>query len=470
MLRWKKNIRIMTYVTSDVFAIIGAMLVFRILYIQILKVVWPLNALETIAVMSMAIVFYVSFFKGMGIYESTIEVRGHLTLRIAFRMAIGYIMCTLTISGLLMYMNPEVNRYFMVNYSVFILIVQGLVRVVLHYTEFTREEKNQKVNNILIVGNSSRGEQYIEQIKKHSYLNMNIVGYVCIKDRKDYDGLTHLGELDQLEEIAVNHVVDEIAVVKPLSYDNRLKDKLNGCQSMGVTITMVLELQNTDKSNVSVAMVGNIPVLNFHLVSLNESQLFMKRMLDVVGSLFGMLVFIIAYIILAPMIKLGSKGPVIFKQQRVGKNGRVFDVWKFRSMDNGAEAAKESLMESNEMSGHMFKMKDDPRVTKLGAFLRKSSIDEIPQFYNVFRGDMSLVGTRPPTVKEVSEYEKHHRRRISITPGITGMWQISGRSDIWEFEEVVKIDSEYIRDWSIWLDIKILLLTIKVVFRRKGSF
>lgn len=470
MLRWKKNIRIMTYVTCDILAIILAMVLLKVIYIQILDINWVLNSLETIAVTSMAIVVYISFFKVLGIYEGTIELRGHISIGTALKMVFSYVVCTLIITGLLRWMNQTVDRYFMNNYCVLIVSIQAIVRTILHYSEFTREEKNQKVNNIVIVGNSPKGEAYIEQIQKHSYLDMNIVGYVCIKDRRDYEGLKHLGELDDLEEIVISHVVDEIAVVKPLSYDDRLKGKLNICQSMGITITMILDLQNTEKSNVGVAMVGNIPVLNFHLVSLNESQLFMKRMLDVIGSLVGMIVFGISYIIVAPLIKISSKGPVIFKQKRVGKNGRVFDIWKYRSMDLNAEAMKVDLMASNEMSDHMFKMKNDPRVTKIGAFMRKTSIDEIPQFYNVFKGDMSLVGTRPPTVDEVKEYEMHHMRRLSITPGITGMWQISGRSDIWDFEEVVTIDSEYIKNWSIWIDIKILLTTVIVVFKRRGSF
>ncbi len=158
-----------------------------------------------------------------------------------------------------------------------------------------------------------------------------------------------------------------------------------------------------------------------------------------------------------------TPGPVIFKQNRVGKNGRIFEVWKFRSMGVNAEAEKAALMANNEMSGHMFKMSNDPRVTRIGAFIRKTSIDELPQFYNVLRGDMSLVGTRPPTVNEVKEYELHHHKRISITPGITGNWQVSGRSDIEDFEEVVKLDEEYIRDWTIWKDFWILFKTVLVV-------
>lgn len=176
-------------------------------------------------------------------------------------------------------------------------------------------------------------------------------------------------------------------------------------------------------------------------------------------------------LIAAIAIKIDSKGPIFFKQVRVGMNGRKFKIFKFRTMCVDAEAKKKDLMQKNEMgNGLMFKIENDPRVTKVGGFLRKTSIDELPQFFNVLKGDMSLVGTRPPTVDEVSAYERSHWRRISIKPGITGMWQVSGRSDIKDFEEVVRLDTQYIDDWSVWLDIKILIRTVLLVFSHKGAY
>lgn len=175
-------------------------------------------------------------------------------------------------------------------------------------------------------------------------------------------------------------------------------------------------------------------------------------------------------LITALAIKLDSKGPVLFKQVRVGMNGRQFKIFKFRTMCADAEAKKKELMNQNEMGNNlMFKMENDPRITKVGGFLRKTSIDELPQFFNVLRGEMSLVGTRPPTVDEVSEYDRSHWRRISIKPGITGMWQVSGRSNIKDFDEVVKLDTQYIDNWSVWLDIKILFKTVFLVFNRKSG-
>ncbi len=168
-------------------------------------------------------------------------------------------------------------------------------------------------------------------------------------------------------------------------------------------------------------------------------------------------------------IKLDSPGPILFSQTRIGRNGRRFKIYKFRSMYLDAEERKKELEKQNEIQGLMFKMENDPRITKVGKFIRKTSIDELPQFYNVVKGDMSLVGTRPPTEDEFEKYNQYYRRRISMTPGLTGLWQVSGRSEIEDFDDVVKYDLKYIDSWSLLLDFKILLQTIKVVFTGKGS-
>ncbi len=207
-------------------------------------------------------------------------------------------------------------------------------------------------------------------------------------------------------------------------------------------------------------------------------QLLVKRIMDVWGGIVGLLFTGIATLFLAPAIYIASPGPIFFSQVRIGKNGRKFKIYKFRSMYMDAEERKKELLDKNEMQGLMFKMDADPRIigsgpdgTKkgLGWFIRKTSLDEFPQFWNVLKGDMSLVGTRPPTVDEWNQYDYHHRARMAIKPGITGMWQVSGRSDITDFEEVVRLDREYIEKWNLGLDIKILFKTVMVVFKGSGS-
>ena len=201
----------------------------------------------------------------------------------------------------------------------------------------------------------------------------------------------------------------------------------------------------------------------------SEESMIIKRIIDIVGGTVGSVITILVAIILGPIIKMESPGPILFKQKRVGKNGRFFEIYKFRSMGVDAEARKKDLMNQNEVDGHMFKMTNDPRVTKVGKFIRATSIDELPQFFNVLKGDMSLVGTRPPTIDEFREYKSHHKKRLSMKPGITGMWQVSGRSNITDFEEVVRLDADYIDNYTLFLDFKILAKTFVVVFAKIGS-
>ena len=204
----------------------------------------------------------------------------------------------------------------------------------------------------------------------------------------------------------------------------------------------------------------------------------LKRIMDICGGLVGCLMTGIIFLFVVPAIYIKSPGPIFFSQYRVGKNGRKFKIYKFRSMYMDAEERKKELMKQNRVSdGLMFKMENDPRVIGsekgpgkgIGNFIRKTSLDEFPQFFNVLKGDMSLIGTRPPTVDEWEKYELHHRARLAIKPGLTGMWQVSGRSEITDFEEVVKLDTKYISEWSFLLDIRILFKTVLIVLGQKGS-
>jgi exopolysaccharide biosynthesis polyprenyl glycosylphosphotransferase len=209
-------------------------------------------------------------------------------------------------------------------------------------------------------------------------------------------------------------------------------------------------------------------------VALKQSNptlyLAMKRMIDICGAIVGLVLTAPVFLIVAILIKLeDSKGPVFFKQQRVGKNGSLFYMYKFRSMVSNAEELLASLLDKNEVSGHMFKMKEDPRITKVGKFIRKTSLDELPQFWNVLRGDMSLVGPRPPLPREVKEYSAYHKQRLQVTPGCTGLWQVSGRNEL-GFEEMVELDLKYIATRNIFFDIKIILKTIRGFVGSKGAF
>ena len=231
-----------------------------------------------------------------------------------------------------------------------------------------------------------------------------------------------------------------------------------------------------------VEKVGDYTVLTTSINYASTRDLMLKRLVDIAGGLVGCLITGILFIFVAPAIYIASPGPIFFAQERVGKNGKRFKMYKFRSMYMDAEERKAELMKDNKLGDEkMFKLDFDPRVignkilpdgthkTGIGEFIRRTSIDEFPQFFNVLKGDMSIIGTRPPLVSETSFYELHHRARLAIKPGITGMWQVSGRSDITDFEEVVRLDKEYITNWNIGLDIKILFKTVMVVLKKDGS-
>lgn len=320
----------------------------------------------------------------------------------------------------------------------------------------------------LIIGNRERFEKFERFVRKSNF-EMEIVGYVCISD-DDYNEEAYIGKLSELESLIHEKGIDQVYIMQRRSNQIDIQPYLDMCMEMGVTVRIIMNSFRTGAAQTYVSSVGTYPILTYHMVSLNASERFFKRCIDVLGSSIGIILSSPIMLVTALAIKLESKGPVIFKQKRVGQNGRHFYMFKFRSMCVDAEAKREELIAQNEMEGQfMFKMQNDPRITKVGKFIRKTSIDELPQFFNVLRGEMSLVGTRPPTLDEVEMYERGHWRRMSIKPGITGMWQVNGRSSITDFDEIVELDTQYIDRWNVLLDFQILLKTVLQVFRRKGA-
>ncbi len=469
MIRWRKRIRRLSYLLTDFVCLLISVIITLNIMQDIFHRFIGVSILEMTGMIMLLILINFSVFLGASVYEVMMQESSIITFKVLFRVVIAFAFSFLISTAFLFMMKVDLSRLFIVIFTGLFFFLSFITKFILIRIQRSDLNGTSHSRNILVIGQSDKGRRYIEQIRLHGYLDLNIIGYVHIKKPHVYEDLLHLGGIDELESILKNFVVDEIAVARPLSYDERLQITLNRCQGMGITVTMLLETHNCDSTKAQVAMVGNIPVLKFHTVSLNESQITAKRILDVVGALIGIVVFVFAYLIIGPLIKIETPGPVIFKQVRVGKNGRIFEIWKFRSMGINAEVQKIELLASNEMTGYMFKMSNDPRITRIGKFIRKTSLDELPQFWNVLKGDMSLVGTRPPTVDEVAQYENHHHRRISITPGITGNWQISGRSDIGDFEDVVCLDTEYISNWTIYHDIKILIKTLYIVFKGKGS-
>ena len=283
------------------------------------------------------------------------------------------------------------------------------------------------------------------------------------------------GEAAFWEYVRTN-VVDEVYIdtFKSPEELNKLVEQL---LAMGITVHIGMGFLPAELPNQFVEKIGSVHVISSSIKMARPWEIAAKRAMDIVGALIGLFFTGIAYIIVSPQIRKASPGPALFRQKRVGRNGRHFYLYKFRSMKIDAEADLQNLMDQNEMQGFMFKITDDPRIIgiekgrekSIGYFIRKTSIDEMPQFWNVLKGEMSLVGTRPPTVEEYEQYAYHHKIRLSMKPGITGVWQVAGRSNITDFEEIVKLDTEYIENWSLALDIKLLFKTLGVVFRQIGA-
>ena len=274
-------------------------------------------------------------------------------------------------------------------------------------------------------------------------------------------------DIDEFELYRENNVIDEVFLdVADIKMRNTW---LRFLLSSGLPVHLYIGHMFEKLPNAFVEKIEDEQFITTCNSVVSPFQLFLKRIMDIMGGIVGLLFTGIAFIIFAPIIKKQSPGPVFYSQIRIGRNGRRFKIYKFRSMRPDADKMKKELMEKNKIDGYMFKIDDDPRIIPIGKFMRKHSIDELPQFWNVLKGDMSLVGTRPPTLDEWEKYSPHHRARLSAKPGLTGVWQVSGRSDITNFEDVVRMDTEYINNWTILSDIKLIFMTVIVVFKGNGA-
>ena len=335
-----------------------------------------------------------------------------------------------------------------------------------------RMTTREKSRTVLVVGTEAVIGDSIRLLKQQKYQDFEVVGAVVVDwdcTGKKIENTDVVCANKDLLQYVKDHVVDEMFVNIPALTEEH-ESIIDDCVRMGITVHLNLEkIINTAGSHMVEEFAG-CTVLTSSIGIASYQALFVKRVMDILGGIVGMILTGILYLFIAPIMKRKSPGPIFFKQIRIGKNGRKFTMYKFRSMEINAEEEKAKLQQQNEMQGLMFKMKNDPRIVPgIGEFIRKTSLDEFPQFFNVLKGDRSLVGTRPPTVDEYERYDMHHLARMSIKPGLTGLWQVSGRNEITDFEEVVKLDTQYISEWSLNLDIKIIMKTIKTMFEKKGE-
>ena len=364
------------------------------------------------------------------------------------------------------------------------LVITYIVRLLWKRYVLMKNLTDKHKKSMVLVVASDEAEITIKRMVSGAVQDFVITG-IAFMDKgfkgDTFNEIPVIGDIDTVHDYLCREWVDEVFVkiTDKQPYPRKLIDEI---VTMGLTVH--LSLGSVDQSLTGkkiVEKIGNYTVVTSSINTTTPKEMIYKRVMDIAGGIVGCLITLLLIITIGPMIYIKSPGPIFFSQVRIGKNGKRFKIYKFRSMYMDAEARKAEVMSQNKMDGFMFKMDYDPRIIGrekkdkngnpkgIGNFIRKTSLDEFPQFWNVLKGDMSLVGTRPPTVDEWEKYELHHRSRMSTKPGITGMWQVSGRSDIIDFEEVVRLDTEYIEHWTIGLDIKILIKTVLAVVKHEGS-
>ena len=320
-------------------------------------------------------------------------------------------------------------------------------------------------SGVLLVAQTDTAETFVETLKQNNsgFYHFKGIIFTDAYNEAEFMGIPVIKQKEMLDYIKLNPINDVFMLTKS---GGRLASAFI---NMGITVHRAMDLETPNMYNATLNQVGNYTVITSTISRATMGELLVKRIFDILLSAIGLVFTAILTIFLTPIIKVQAPGPVFFKQTRVGKNGKTFTMYKFRSMYMDAEERKKELMSKNEMKGLMFKMENDPRIFPAGNFMRKASIDEFPQFWNILKGEMSLIGTRPPTLDEYENYKRHHMSRLAMKPGLTGMWQVSGRSDIKDFEEIVRLDNEYIRNFSLGLDLKIFFKTIGTVLGMKGS-
>ncbi len=331
-----------------------------------------------------------------------------------------------------------------------------------------------ETRKLLAVADEEYSAALVEDLKNMKDFSYEVTGIILL-DRgedsgEDYEGIPVPAGRDGLVDYCKGASLDEVIIAVGSRRKKEILADMEILAEMGITLHYqipVPELSGARQKELS--QFGRFYTVTYANRVAPVGQILLKRLLDICGALVGCAVLLVLTIIVGPLIKLESPGPVFFSQKRVGRNGRIFNMYKFRSMYADAEERKQELMQQNEMNGLMFKIENDPRITKIGRFMRRTSLDEFPQFINILKSDMSLVGTRPPTLDEFAQYSPYHKKRLSFRPGLTGMWQVGGRSEITDFEEIVRLDVEYIDNWSFMLDVKILLKTVLEVFRGSGA-
>lgn len=366
-----------------------------------------------------------------------------------------------------------VSRAFLLQFSLFSVVVMVSVRAGLIWWYFRRSvQKGENYLKVLIIGTGRRAKRLTEMLNRHNEWGIHILGYLDTDAEHVGEFVEHakvLGTVDEITEVLTSQVVDEVILAVPRSSLSFMEEIVNACEEQGVRFRLMADVLDMQVARMRMVEMDGIPLLTFDPVAQNEEMLLVKRLMDLILVLGAMPLILPLMALTALAIKLDDGGPIFFVQQRVGLRKRIFPMLKFRSMVVDAEAKLKEIEHLNEAEGPNFKIARDPRITRVGAFLRKTSLDELPQLLNVIRGHMSLVGPRPMSMRDVDQFDKGiQRKRFSVKPGLTCIWQISGRSNL-SFEKWLELDLKYIDEWNLWMDLKILFKTVPVVLKGSGA-
>lgn len=365
----------------------------------------------------------------------------------------------------LLYDPHMIQNRFLIYFEAYAISLTIGLHAVTRLFLYVWRKRGRNTKYILLLGSGPAAALFLNRTNLNKHLGYKVIGYLA--PQRNSLQVPYLGDYPQMENILKSRVVDLVVITESLSYQG-IRHYINILDEMGKNVVFLLDEMASMIHKSRPIDFDGLPMVAYNSRPVHPTQAVLKRMIDVIGVSVGLIILSPLFLIVAIIIKLTSEGPVIFTQNRVGLNGRIFKMYKFRSMVANAEELKVNLAHLNEMNGPVFKIKNDPRITPIGRILRKTSIDELPQLWNVLKGDMSLVGPRPPLPSEVDLYNPKHRKRLAVKPGITCIWQISGRNEI-DFEQWMEMDAEYVDRWTLWLDFKILMKTVPVVLLRKGA-
>lgn len=422
-----------------------------------------LDILTHVSLLALALPIFVISFNYAGLYES-FRLRS-LTDEVS-RTARSSLFATITLVVLIFLLKFEaVSRALLVLFGILSCLLVSTQRMAIRIFARSIRERGYNYRNIIVAGSGERAREIAESVRENSYWGLRFVGQISDNGASlEPADVPVLGNLEDFEAIVQGRAVDGVMFAVPTERLGRIRNAFNYCRQVGIP-TYIYALPFEDlPSQVALENLGGIKLLTFPTVRHTDLQIFFKRVFDVVVSITLLVLFAPLMLMAAILIKLTSPGPLLFRQIRVGMNGRHFACCKFRTMIPEAEKLKGQLADRNEMDGPVFKIRNDPRTTSIGRFLRKTSLDELPQLFNVLRGHMSIVGPRPPLPEEVEKYECWQRRRLSVRPGLTCLWQVSGRNRV-DFRTWMSLDMQYIDNWSWTLDLKIMLMTIPAMFK-----